>query len=138
MVDEYSYSIDKEIFFPDINFDNGEVIFKSRLVKIRVAVDKTYIDLEIGRRKLFEVKWYQFIDVMKFFAPEIDDVNLESEETRKLLLPLAIEARMRHSAMLLQKYCSQIVKGDFSMESRIKEIMDNRVREILKRSYRKE
>jgi len=130
LVSEYGFSIIKESYSTEMKTGNGSVVYQSKAAIIEVIVDKTEVQLKIGHRKSALEKYYDFQDILKVFAPEVEDVYLRSGITLSLKDSLAIETRMRNLVTLLRKYCIPLLTGDFTLEAKIKEIEDRRARRI--------
>jgi hypothetical protein len=94
------------------------------------VVDKTEVLLKIGQRRAPLEKRFDFLDVMKCFAPEVEDAYLRSGITLTLKDSLVIETRIRNIGTLLRKYCQPLLAGDFSMKANIKEVEEKRARRI--------
>jgi len=130
LINEYGFSIIKESYSPEIKIGNGSVVYQSKLVTLEIVVDKTDVLLKIGQRKAPLEKWFDFLDVMKYFAPEVDDVYLRSGVTLSLKDSLAVETRLHNIAILLRKYCQPLLAGDFSMKAKIQEVEEKRSKRV--------
>jgi hypothetical protein len=130
LTNEFGFSIIKESYNPEIKIGNGSVMYQSKFATLEVVVEKTEVLLKIGQRKAPLEDWFEFQDVMKYFAPEVDDVYLRSGITLTLKDSLAIETRIRNMVALLRKYCQPLLAGDFSMKASIKEVREKRARRI--------
>ncbi len=126
LINEYGFSIIKESYNPEMKAGNGSVVYQSKLVTLEILVDKTEVQIKIGQRKLPGEKWFDFRDVMKCFAPEVEDVYLRSGAALTFKDSFAIEARMLNLAVLLRKYCEPLLGGDFSMKDKIREAEEKR------------
>jgi hypothetical protein len=130
LINEFGFSIIKESYNPEIKIGNGSVMYQSKFVTLEVVVDKTEVLLKIGQRRAPLEKRFDFLDVMKCFAPEVEDAYLRSGITLTLKDSLVIETRIRNIGTLLRKYCQPLLAGDFSMKANIKEVEEKRARRI--------
>jgi hypothetical protein len=130
LTNEYGFSIIKESYSPEMKIGNGSVMYQSKLATIEIVVEKTEVRLKIGQRKGPLQKWLDFQDVMKYFAPEVEDAYVRSGASITLKDPLVVETRLSNIVALLRKYCTPLLTGDFSMEPKIKEVEEKRARRI--------
>jgi hypothetical protein len=52
-----------------------EIFFISRITGIRIVLDKGTVELQMGHIADPPSEWYEFIDIMRYFAPNIMDVD---------------------------------------------------------------
>jgi hypothetical protein len=129
LTDEYAFLIEREGYSPEA-MGNAYIVFTSKLIAIRVVVDRGQVLIDIGKVALPEKEWFEFTDVIHYFNPGIKKVYAFSG------VPLekqnfTIEAQVKHVSLILRQYCEPLLIGDFSMEDQIKEIERKRAKEML-------
>lgn len=140
LIDEYGYTVESEIYSPEI-MGNSVVIYNSQSTGIKVVVDRSQVLINIGELSLPEKEWLEFGDVIKYFNPEINEAYDFSRGS--LDNQAYIESQAKRLALLLRQYCDPLLRGDFSMQNRIKEIEKDRVTKMfehfkkLSEDYRK-
>lgn len=132
-VDEYSFSIVEELYSPDV-MGNALVVFKSTSTIVKVVVDRSQVLVQIGAISWAEKDLLEFSDVINYFYPGIDEVY--NFEEGSLDNKADIESQAKRLAFLLHKFCGPLLHGNFSMESKIREIEKRRV-ELMLEQFKK-
>src|SRR5574341_202132 len=128
LVDEYDFSIDHERFSPEV-LGNAKVVFVSASTAVKVVIDRSQVLLNIGELSWPEKDWFEFGDVVQFFNPNLKEVYDFSGDS--LDNPAYIDSQTKRLAILLRQYCEPLLRGDFSMQNKIREIEKKRVAEML-------
>ncbi len=129
LIDEYGFSIVDEEYFPEM-MGNAIVVYESATSGIMVVIDRSQVLINVGKPSWPHRYWFEFSDVIQFFIPEIKEayvfVNEDSPKNR-----IEIEVQINRLALLLRQYCEPLLRGDFSMHDKIREIETKRVEELL-------
>jgi hypothetical protein len=128
LVDEFGFSIDREGYSPEV-MGNAVVVFVSTSTAVKVVVDRSQVLINIGELSWPEKDWFEFGDVVQFFNPNLKDVYDFSGDS--LDNQAYIVSQAKHLALLLRQYCEPLLRGDFSMQDKIREIEKKRVAEML-------
>jgi hypothetical protein len=128
LLDEFNFSVEHEMYSYE-TMGNALVIFKSPTTIVKVVVDRSQAFLTIGMVSWPDREWFEFIDVVHFFAPELE--NVYAFEGKQLSEHPNVETQIGHIAFLLCQYCKPLLLGDFSMQDKIKEIETKRVSDML-------
>ncbi len=120
-LDEYGFSIYQERYSPEF-FGDAEVIYQSSSVVVKIVVDRSQVLINIGKGAWPEKDWFEFSDVMRFFAPG---------ERAYVFAQSSVENQVKRTARLMKQYCWKLLEGDFSMQDQIKTIEAKRVAAML-------
>jgi hypothetical protein len=128
LVDEYSFSIVEELYSPDV-MGNALVVFKSISTVVKVVVDRSQVLVEIGAISWAEKDLFELSDVISYFHSGIKEVyKFEEGSTENRA---NIESQASQLAFLLGEYCVPLLNGNFSMETKIREIESRRVESMM-------
>ena len=73
LTDDYGFSVVDERYDPEA-FGNSLVQFQSSLVGVRVALDRGQVLIDIGSSSEPQVSWFSLPNVVKYLAPELDEL----------------------------------------------------------------
>jgi hypothetical protein len=128
LIQEYQFYIDRERYSPEV-MGNAVVVYKSANTAIQVVVDRSQALLKVGHSSWPERDWFEFSDVMHYFAPHIKPVySFQNENPSERP---DVEGQLKKLVVMLKQYCAPILNGDFSMYKEIREIETKRVSEML-------
>lgn len=128
LVDEYSFSIVEELYSPDV-MGNALIVFKSISTIVKVVVDRSQVLVEIGAISWAEKDLFEFSDVISYFHSGIEEVYKFGEGSTDNRAN--IESQASQLAFLLREYCVPLLNGNFSMETKIREIESRRVESMM-------
>ena len=127
LLDEYGFSIEREYYSPEI-MGNAAVVYISNTTGVIIAVDRSQVLISIGRSALPEDQWFEFSDVIHFYAPTVKEAYIFQIDDTHLV---EVELQLERLAQLLRKYCEPLLRGNFSDEDQIKEFERQRAEEML-------
>lgn len=128
LIHEYKFLIDREQYSPEV-MGNASVVYKAANIGIQVVVDRSQVLLNIGESVLPDRYWFDFSDVMQYFAPHIKSIyGFQNNDSRECP---NIGGQLKELAVMLRQYCEPILRGDFSMSKGIREIETKRISEML-------
>jgi len=127
LVETYGFSIKHEEYRSEV-MGNASVIFESLHIGINIVLDRGQVLINIGPSSLPRQDWFEFSDVVHFFAPELEPLynfprNFADYENE-------LENQMSRFNQIMCKYCEPLLLGDFSMQEKIRQIGDKRVAEM--------
>jgi hypothetical protein len=127
LVVDYSYFIFQQKYSPEI-MGNAVVIYKSVNIGVRVIVDRSQVFITIGSVTQSDRDWYDLIDIINYFAPQIEKIyefpnNGPAEES--------INIQLAHLKNLILKNCTTLLEGDTASLLRIEEIQHKRINHLL-------
>lgn len=128
LLKQYGFSIVHEDYYPDI-MGNSWIVFTSHGTGISIVLDKGQVLMNVGPSSLSREKWYEFSDIISFFAPDQKPVYVFPDGFSEY--KDALENQVSRLARLMEEYCRPILQGDFSMQNQIKEIENKRVSKML-------
>ena len=126
-LEKYGFSISRKKYSPEI-MGNAEVIYQSPSVSVKIVIDRGQVLINIGKVSWLEKDWFEYSDVVSFFAPG-EDAYIFPEEADNSQYTLEIQ--LKRVASMLEKYCRKMLEGDFSMQNQIKEIETKRINKML-------
>jgi hypothetical protein len=128
LTDEYGFSITHDEYFPE-HMGNADMVFMSPQIGIEIVLDRGQVLIDIGSVLQTRKEWFEFSDVIHFFASEIEPVYIFPQDFANY--QAAIESQVSRLAQLMRQYCEPLIRGDLSMQSGIRKIEHNRVARIL-------
>jgi hypothetical protein len=133
LIDEYGFKVERKEFDPN-TMGNAVVIFKSTKIGIEIVIDRDQALISIGDQSDPRKLWFEFGDVVQFFAPFIDNVYDFPEETPETgNWDEIVEAQLNRLAAILRQYCEPLLTGEPLMKTEIKKVEEKRVAEMFKR-----
>jgi hypothetical protein len=129
LTDEYGFFIEREGYSPE-TMGNAEIVFASKIIAIKVVVDRSQVLINIGKVTWPEREWLEFTDVIHYFNPSMEEVYDFPEGPWKNQISI-IETQAKHLSLILRQYCEPLLMGDFSMQDQVKEIERRSVAEML-------
>jgi hypothetical protein len=124
---EYGFSITKDFYNPEF-MGNAGVVFVFDKIGIKIVVDRDQVLVNIGTSSEIEEKWFEFEDVIHFYAPQMNGVYLFQ---RPSTFHNDIDSQLKWILHLMRKYCEPILRGDSTHFDGIKEIERKRVKELI-------
>jgi hypothetical protein len=128
LTDEYGFSLARDAYFPE-SMENADMLFVSSQTGVRIVLDRGQVLINIGSLLQPQQEWFEFSDVVHFFAPETEPVYIFSQDNSNY--HATIESQVIRVARLMHQYCEPLLRGDFSMQSGIREIERQRVAKLL-------
>ena len=127
LMHEYKFSLIKDTYSPEY-MGNSEVVFFSNKTGIRIVVDRSQVILTISSSLQNEEKWFEFEDLIHYFAPRMKGVYLFQRSEKKLN---DVSSQARWILKIMRNYCEPLLNGDFIDYDRVKEIERKRVNELI-------
>jgi hypothetical protein len=112
-----------------LNFGNSLIRLESDEVGINIILDRSQISIHIGQLSKPDDDWFDFVDLLQYFAPKIKTPYIYPEN---LIGNERINFQMDRLSQLIKQYCAPIINGDFSMAKKIQKIKLNRIKEMIK------
>jgi hypothetical protein len=128
LTDEYGFSITRDDYFPE-HMGNADMLFVSPQTGVEIVLDRGQVLINIGPIIQARKEWFEFSDVVHYFAPEIEPVYIFSEDASSY--QAAIESQVARLAQLMRQYCEPLLKGDLSTQNSIREIEGTRVAKLM-------
>lgn len=140
LVNEYGFHIERKEFAPE-TMGNAIVVFKSSVVGIEIVLDRDFVSICMGDQADPRRQWFEFTDILKYFAPSIEKAYIFPEKTSGNTWDEIVNSQMSRLAKVLRQYCEPFIKGDLSGKEQIKRIEEERTAELheylTNRLYRK-
>lgn len=132
LINIYGFRIDRKEYDPQ-TMGNAIVVFKSPKFGIEVVIDRNQVLISIGEQLDPRMEWFEFSDVVKYFAPYAEDVYIFPDKTSGNTWNNVIEIQLRRLAVILRQYCEPLLKGESWMKAELKKIEEKRAAEMLKK-----
>lgn len=133
LINQYSFEIDHQEF--DLEFFGNTIVrFANQKTGFKVVIDRSEVTILLGEITDKDEDWFDIIDVVKFFAPQIDPVYIFP---KNLLPDESIQFQVERLSHIAQGYCVSILKGDFSMKAEIAQIRAKREQTFINEMKRK-
>ena len=136
LISEYGYQIAEKEFNPDA-MGNAYVIFMSSKIGIEVTIDRNNVFIAIGEHSHPRREWFEFSDVIKYFAPSIKNVYDFPEKTEEQSWDSIVEIQLNNLATMLHRYCKPLLGGEIWLNDEFKNNEEKRLVEILSRLKKK-
>lgn len=127
LFDEYGFRIVQENYYPELMGD-ANVTLETSNTGFLIMAERTYVSIEIGPKSLPKNSWFEFSDIAGYFASHI--VPVYSFPKDQIGYKNILEIQIIRLSEIVQKYCSPILMGDFSMSEDIKKIEKERVKKL--------
>ncbi|MBV6396395.1 MAG: hypothetical protein HFACDABA_01993 [Anaerolineales bacterium] len=125
LTDKYGFRVERKEFYPDA-MGNAVVIFKSPVIGIEVVIDRNQALIRIGDQSEELGKWFEFSNVLSYFAPSLEKAYVFTEKTENNTWDQVVETQLKRLAEILLDCCESLLRGDLSGKERIKKIEHNR------------
>jgi hypothetical protein len=130
LVSDYGFRVEQREF--DLaTMGNAFVIFKSSRIGIEIVIDRNQVLLTLGDQMDSRKDWFEFSNVLRYFAPLLENAYIFTEKTDNISWDEAVEIQLNRLASILRQYCEPLLNGDFSMRAGIEKIQKNRKTELL-------
>jgi hypothetical protein len=132
MVKKYFHFLEDDFhffYYQQVDSPYMEIFYTSDKAGIRIVLDRGTVELQVGNITDPQHKWFELVDIMRHFAPEINDVD----KFVPILSTILIEEQLLQIASWIKTYCIPLLIGDFSMEMEINEARSQRIKENLRR-----
>lgn len=126
LLEVYKFTVAKESYSPEI-MGNAEIVFTSLSTGIGIVLDRDQVLINIGAITQPKGEWFEFGDVVRSFAGDVENIYAFDEGYA------ALETQIARLAHIMHTYCGPFLAGDFSKQKEIKEIENRRVSEMLNR-----
>jgi hypothetical protein len=130
LVSEYEFRIEEKEFSPQA-MGNAVVVFMSSAVGVEIVVDRDQVLIRMGSKKDQRKLWFEFSDVLKYFAPSIEKAYIFPEKTLENTGDEIVESQIKRLSSILRQHCEPFLKGDLSSKNRIKLFEEKRTAELL-------
>ena len=129
LLTEYDYHIFQETYVSE-QMGNASVVFISNLTIISIVLDRGQVLMEIGERSKPSKDRFEITDVLRYFSSdEKMDVYQFSKKNPYDVPP--VENQVLKLALLIRRYCDQILRGDFTMEEQINKLKKGRISKLV-------
>ncbi len=136
LVEDYGYHVDeKEFDFAAMG--NAYVVFRSLKLGIQVVIDRNYVQIRAGQAPDRKHDWFEFADILKYYAPEIDNPYIYPEKTPENTWDSIVEQQLSRLSSLLREHCDSLLRSQSLPKKEIKRIEDDRVERQYGRFMRK-
>lgn len=135
LVDEYGFRIERKEFNPGAMGD-AIVVFTSANLGIEIVIDRNQVLLRIGDQSDPRGAWFEFSDVVKHFAPSLDNVYDAPEKTPERTWDDVVEAQLAKLALVLRESCTPLLRGESLAKTEIKKIEKKRVNQRFGKFFR--
>lgn len=125
LIDEYGFRIERKEFNPGA-MGNAIVVFTSMRIGIEIVIDRDQALIRIGDQSDPGGNWFEFSDVVKYFAPSMANVYEAPEKTPDSTWDEFIEAQLARLAVVLRKSCKPVLEGEPLARTEIKKIEKER------------
>ena len=132
LINDYGFRIERKEFDPQ-TMGNAVVVFKSSKFGIEIVIDRNQVLISIGEQLDPRMQWFEFSDVVKYYAPDAEAVYVFPDKTAENTWDEVVEIQLRRLATILRQYCELLLKGESWMKEEIKKIEKKRASEILKK-----
>lgn len=132
LISQYNFHVDQKEFDPQ-TMGNAVVIFKSQNIGIEIVVDRDQVLISIGNQIDTREKWFDFSDVIKYYAPHIEKAYIFTEKTIETTWDDAVETQLVRLSVILRQYCESVLKGDGWAKEEIKKNEEKRKLEMIKK-----
>ena len=136
--DDFGFHIDKREFDPSRS-QRANVIFKSSVIGVQVAVDRNEAYIWIGDKKESSRNWLDFGFVLKYYAPFITQAYEIPEYVSGYTWLDMVLPQLDRLAKLLREHCRPLLNGDLSgMETMVKMAKESNAKMIAQFNKRSE
>lgn len=132
LVQEYGFHIERKEFDSQA-MGNAVVVLKSSSIGIEIVVDRNQVLMSIGNLLDTRKQWFEFTDVVKYYAPSVDNVYIFPEKTHENTWDEIVESQLSRLATILRQYCEPLLIGKFWRKEEIEKIQENRKAELLRK-----
>jgi hypothetical protein len=130
LTDVYNFRISRQEF--DITaMGNAIVVFSSSKYNIEIVIDRNQVLISIGESKDNRDNWFEFVDVMKYYAPHETDIYQFPEKTKFITTEDIITSQLTRLAQLIRHNCEPILLGKNWNKVELKKIEGNRTAEFM-------
>jgi hypothetical protein len=129
LVDEYGYHVEDKRFDPQV-MGNAYVVFKSPRIGIQIVIDRNQVLLSLGDQTQPMTKWYEFLDVLTYFAPGETAYDF-GKKTDENTWDDVVQAQLVRLASILRSYCDPILRGNLEMSADIEKLQASRGAKML-------
>ena len=126
LVNDFGFELERKQFDPGA-MGNAVLVFKSRTVSIEIVVDRNDVLISIGDPLDRRWDWFEFTDVMKYYAPEIPTAYVFPQKTSDNTWDEMVEIQVDRLSKMLRQYCEPLLKGEPLMKRELKQIENERV-----------
>ena len=127
LINEFGFYIERKEFDPQA-MGNAIVIFKSQKLGVEVVVDRNMVLISLGDQIDSRRDWFEFSDVIKYYAPKIDGVYV-FEKNFNTSWDQVVETQLSKLAIILRQNCESILKGEQLNKKEVRKIEEKRVAE---------
>jgi hypothetical protein len=132
MVKKYFHFLEDDFhffYYHQVDSPYMEIFFTSDKTGIRIVLDRGTVEVQVGKITDPLHKWFELVDIMRYFAPEINDVD----KFVPILSTILIEEQLLQIASWIKTYCRPLLIGDFSREMEINEVRSQRIKDNIRR-----
>jgi len=130
LVSDYDFRVEEKRYDPQV-MGNAVVRFASPKLGVEIVVDRNQVLMSLGDPADVRKEWFEFSNVLRYFAPSVENAYIFPEKTAENTWDEIIQAQASRLADILRQYCDQLLKGDLSMKVSIAKIQAARRLELL-------
>lgn len=134
LINEYGFHITRKEFDAQ-SFGNTIVVFTSSKYGIEIVIDRNQVLISIGESSEPRVEWFDFSDVVKYYAPYAEEPYDFPEKTAERTWDAVVEIQLRRLSAILHQYCETLLKGEDWIKEEVKKIEEKRAAEMLKKFH---
>lgn len=129
LIVKYGFEV-KEKNFNLEAMGNAYVIFMSSKNGIEIAIDRNDVLIAIGDSMESRKDWFEFSDVVRYYAPSIENVYHFQEKTADQTWDEFVEMQLDRLAGALRQICEPLLRGESLKKKEIKKIEEQRVSDM--------
>ena len=127
LLNDYGFAVADERYYPQA-MGNAEVWLKSNLVGLRIVLDRGQVLVSLGPLSQPERDWFELYDVIRFFSPSLNVYEFPEDFSD---YKAALETQIKRLALVILHYCDPLLRSDFSMQEKIRDVETKQVEELL-------
>jgi hypothetical protein len=135
LIRDHDFHIIRKEFAPQA-MGNAVVVFESARYVIEIAVDRNQALIRIRNRSGSGGEWFEFTDVLKYFAPHIEGPYLFPEKTPGSTWDELLEAQLARLSAILRQYCGPLLNGVAWDEEEIRKNQEDRRDDLMRKLSR--
>jgi hypothetical protein len=129
LIVEYGFEVKEKNFDPEA-MGNAYVIFMSLKNGIEIVVDRNDVLIAIGDSAEPRQDWFEFSDVVGYYAPSMESVYHFPEKTEDQTWDEFVEVQLDRLSGTLRQICEPLLRGESLKKKEIKKIEEQRVSDM--------
>ncbi len=134
LIKDFGFYIIRQEFDPMV-MGNAVVLFGSTTIGIEIVIDRNQALISIGDIEDPRNKWFEFFDVVNYYAREKGKSYLFPEKTPENTWDDVVNIQLKRLSAILKEDCLVLLKGEPLQKSEIQEIENKRVAELRRKFH---